>query len=212
VIQLHNRIGVQRAPKAPFGTGAVLALEDVLGPGGVVEVFQELRARGLVRFFGCTAFGGDMDVVKQVIDSDTFDVLTVHYSVLNETAWTLAQQRSDRDYACAGARAFSRNMGTVALRVLEGGALTSSGEGAAMREAASRVASECSRWGLGLTEGSIRCALSNPQVSTVLIGFSNLQQIDHAVVYSNRGPLTPVVQAGLRSWLRYEPSSTQPVV
>jgi hypothetical protein len=68
------------------------------------------------------------------------------------------------------------------------------------------------RWGLGLTEGSVRCALSNPQMSTVLIGFSNLQQIDHAVVYSNRGPLTPVVQAGLRSRLRYEPNGTQPVV
>jgi L-glyceraldehyde 3-phosphate reductase len=190
VIQLHNRVGVRRAPKAEFGTGMLLAVDDVLGPGGVVEAFERLRARGLVRFFGCTAFGGDMGIVERVIDSDAFDVLTVHYSMLNDTAWTRQAKVGTRNYAGAGARAASRRMGTVALRVLEGGALTSAGVGdEASRAAARQVESALSQMGVGLTEAGIRFALSNDELSTVLIGFSDIGQVRQALACSIRGPL-----------------------
>ncbi|MET0660421.1 MAG: aldo/keto reductase, partial [Steroidobacteraceae bacterium] len=124
VIQLHNRIATERAPRGELGNAAVLSLDDVLGPNGVAAAFERLRSRGLMRFSGCSAYGGDMQVLECVIDSDRFDVLTVHYSVLNRTAWAPHADAPVRNYGSIGTRASARQMGIVALRVLEGGALT----------------------------------------------------------------------------------------
>jgi aryl-alcohol dehydrogenase-like predicted oxidoreductase len=177
LIQLHNRIGAQRAPKAEFGTGALLDSVDVSGADGVLEAFERLRARGLVRHFGCSAFGGDMRLVQRLIDSDRVDVLTVHYSILNRTAWRGHAGTAVQNYSEVGSRAASRNMGTVALRALEGGVLPASPTlGAA---------------NIGAAEGAIRFVLSNPEVAVVLVGFSNIEQIRNAAVFSSSGPLRP---------------------
>ena len=193
MIQLHNRIGTRRAAKAPFGSGALLAIDDVLGAGGVIEAFERLRARGLVRFFGCSAFGGDMSMVQRLIDSDAIEVLTVHYSILNRTAWNGRASAGGLDYSETGKRAASRGMGTVALRVLEGGALTLAGRLAAGGEpaaaAARQLAATLGAAGIDLSEAAVRFALSNEQISVVLIGFSNIDQIHQAARYSSLGPL-----------------------
>jgi aryl-alcohol dehydrogenase-like predicted oxidoreductase len=195
LIQLHNRVGARRAAKAPFGTGALLALEDVLGPGGVIEAFERLRARGLVRFFGCSAFGGDMSMVQRLIDSDSTDVLSVHYSILNLTAWSGHAGVGVLDYSESGKRAALRGMGTVALRVLEGGTLTTAGEGMRTRDgqttlaALKRSSAILSEAGIDLAEGAVRFALSNREISTVLVGFSDIEQIRDAARYASHGPL-----------------------
>src|SRR5262249_53992639 len=59
LVQLHNRVGSQRAVKADIGVGALLTIDDVLGQGGVVPTLERLRARGLVAQFGCCAYGGE---------------------------------------------------------------------------------------------------------------------------------------------------------
>lgn len=158
LIQLHNRVAFHRAAKAEYGSGALLHIDDVLRPGGVVEAFQSLRERGLVRFFGCSAYGGDPAAVERLIDSAAFDAIIVNYSMLNRTAWE-PDCAVPRNYAGAGKRAAAAGMGVIGLRVLEGGAL------------ANKAAE------------AVRFALSNADLSTVLIGFSDLAQIDAAASY-----------------------------
>jgi aryl-alcohol dehydrogenase-like predicted oxidoreductase len=159
LIQLHNRVGAARADKAEYGTGALLHVDDVLGPGGVVEAFRAVRDRGLVRFVGCSAYGGDPAAVARLIDSGAFDTITVNYSLLNRTAWE-PDATAARNYAGAGKRAAAAGMGIIGLRVLEGGALANKAGDA------------------------VRFALSNADLSTVLIGFSDLAQIDAAAAYA----------------------------
>ncbi|MGH9036860.1 MAG: aldo/keto reductase [Acidimicrobiia bacterium] len=165
VVHLHNRVGRERSASGP-GTGAVLTVDDVLGRGGVADGFQRVHRRGLARVFGCTAFGGDMGAVGDLVDSGAFDVLAVHYSLLNPTGWSPAPPGSDvSDYGGIGARAARAGLGTVALRVLEGGALA------------------------GEAETAVRFALSNPEVSVVVVGFSDATQVADAARWSASGPL-----------------------
>jgi aryl-alcohol dehydrogenase-like predicted oxidoreductase len=125
LLHLHNRIDFKRAAKADLGSGALLNIDDVLGSRGVAETFESLRAQGVVELFGCSAYGGEMRAVEQVVDSGAFDCLQVHYSLLNPTAWEPAPAGGKlRDYRGIAARAAGRGLGLVALRVLEAGALT----------------------------------------------------------------------------------------
>lgn len=199
LIQLHNRVGESRAAKAEFGSGALLSVEDVLGPGGVIEGFRALRERGLVQFCGCSAYGGDMDAMGVVVDSGAFDAIVVNYSALNDTAWRAAPGM--RDYRGIGERAARKGMGVIALRVLEGGALTGAPpaataqlppDHAAMVRRASGLQAALSN-DAPLTQTAIRFALSNPDVSTVLVGFSTIGQIAEAAENAAHGPLPPAI-------------------
>ena len=41
-----------------------------------------------------------------------------------------------------------------------------------------------------LVEAAIRFAISNPKVSTAMIGLSNLAQLKQAIAYAGKGPLS----------------------
>ena len=159
LIQLHNRVGPARSAKAEYGSGALLTVDDVLGPGGVIDGFRAVRDRGLARFFGCSGYGGSPAAVARLIESGAFDTITVNYSMLNRTAWTPDSSLA-RNYAGTGKKATAAGMGIVGLRVLEGGALADKAAAA------------------------VRFALANPDLSTVLIGFSDLGQIEAAARYA----------------------------
>ena len=198
LIQLHNRVGLERNYHSDLGSGALLSVEDVLGPVGVIEAFRDLRRRGLVQFFGCSAFGGDMAAVGKLVASSAFDCLMLNYSALNRTAFEAPRPgTAPRNYALIGARAAAAGMGVIGLRALEAGLLTDAPlaptarrtpehellarQAAALREAAPA--------GAPLAETALRFALSNPQIATVLVGFSDIAQIEAAAAAAMAGPL-----------------------
>lgn len=198
-IQLHNRVGFQRAPKGDMGVGALLTVEDVLGP--VLETFQKLREEGKTQAIGCCAWGGDLDCVYQVVDSAAFDTVLVGYSVLNPTSGrTPPPGFPKRDFGNVIDRAHALGMAPVVLKVLESGALsgaqaphpTSSLSRVAKRndeftENAQRVAKLgfLVREDQTMVQAAIRWALTNQKVGVVLVGFSELAQLEEAASASN---------------------------
>lgn len=183
LVQLHNRVGPERAVKADIGTGAMLTVDDVLGPGGVVPALERLRTRGLVSYLGCCAYGGTPAAVERLIDSGAFDTMLVHYSIANPTAWRKGAAGSAlRDYAQLGLRAAAAGMGIIALRVLDGGALA----GAQTSSMLDALAAETQQSRPAL---ALRFALSNAQVATALVGFADISQVEAAAAAAAAGPL-----------------------
>jgi len=180
LVQLHNRVAAGRAPKADIGTGAMLTVDDVLAVGGVVPTLSRLRARGLVAQIGCCAYGGEPASVAQLIDSGVFDTVLVHYSLLNPSAFAPAPT-GRRDYAQLGARAAAIGMGTIALRVLDGGALLNNPP-AALQTIGQQAGDD-------LASLALRFVLSNDSVATALVGFSDLAQIEAACAAAAAGRL-----------------------
>jgi predicted aldo/keto reductase-like oxidoreductase len=137
----------------------------------------------LVTHFGCCAYGGEAAAIERLIDSGVFDTVLVHYSLLNPSAWQACPAESPmRDYRRIGVRAVASGMAAIALRVLDGGALT----GTVPIPALSALADET---GQSLPTLAMRFVLSKAQVSTALVGFSGLDQIEAAGAASAAGPL-----------------------
>jgi L-glyceraldehyde 3-phosphate reductase len=84
VIQLHNRIGFQRAARSNTGVGALITPDDAMR---VADAFDELRQQGKVRATGCCAYGGEPEAVAQVLDSGRFDAVLVQFSLANQSAF-----------------------------------------------------------------------------------------------------------------------------
>lgn len=195
VVYLHNRVGKVRASKPDIGVGALLTVDDVLGSRGVLAGLEELRRRGLVRYFGCCSYGGDMAELDRLIESDRFDAMLVHYSILNQTAFLPAVPGSDiHDYGQTAAHAAKRGMGIANLRVMEAGLLADNSreknEAVGVNRNRARALDFLRNGDPTLAPSAVRFALSNPAISVVLIGVSEVAHVEAAVAAAARGPLS----------------------
>ena len=209
LIQLHNRVTVERSPGKRFS----LTPRDVVGPGGVIEGFKEMRDKGKVGHFGFSGLG-DPKALHEVIDSGELHSVQAYYNLLNPSAGqSVPRDFSALDYGRLIDRAAGKGMGVAVIRVLAAGALTANPEagGGSSPEALSPGSdytldlerAQKVKFLIGgdiksLTQAAIRFALMKPGVSTVLVGFSNTAHIDEAVACSGAGGLSQEALAGLR--------------
>ena len=206
LIQLHNHI-------EPIAEGGSVAPEEALGE--VLDALRELRARGKVRFWGMTAVG-ETEALHRVIDSGTLNTVQSVYNLVNPSSGVAVPSGFDMpDYGNLIERASVNGMGVLVIRVLAAGALT--GEATRHPVAVPAVAPIGSGRDYGqdqaradgfrflqqegyadnLVEASLRFALGNAGVSSVLVGYSSLEHLEQAVAFAERGPLPPEAMAQL---------------
>lgn len=200
LIQLHNRVVIQKG-----GRRLTLTAAEVLGTRGVLEGFKALKEQGKVRHFGFTGLG-DPQALHEVIDSGEFHSVQAYYNVLNPSAGQpVPKDFSALDYGLLIDHAAGKRMGVAVIRVLAAGALTSdpsAGGGSSPEpmspgsdysldaERAKEIKSIIGAEAKSLTQVAIRFALMKPEVSTVLVGFSNPGHIEEAVACSAAGGLS----------------------
>ena len=206
LIQMHNHV-------ESIAGGSSVAPEEALGE--VLDALRELRAQGKVRFWGMTAVG-ETEALHRVIDSGTLNTVQSVYNLVNPSAGVAAPSGFDMpDYGNLIERASVNGMGVLVIRVLAAGALT--GEATRHPVAVPAVAPIGSGRDYGqdqaradgfrflqqegyagnLVEASLRFALGNAGVSSVLVGYSSLEHLEQAVAFAERGPLPPEAMARL---------------
>ncbi|HEY3909954.1 MAG TPA: aldo/keto reductase [Stellaceae bacterium] len=198
LFQLHNHITLD-------GGEADLSPQVVLGE--VVPAFERLREQGKTRFCGITAVG-DTAALHQVVDAKAFDTAQVSYNLLNPSAGaTVAAGFPAHDFGNLLARAQAASMGVIAIRVLAAGALSGvdsrhplgspsvepigSGRDYRVDIERARRLEPLVREGFAdsLVEAAIRFVIANDAVSTALVGYSTIEQLEYAVAAVEKGPL-----------------------
>ena len=200
LVQLHNPIALQRG-----STRRSLGIEDVLDQ--VVPTFESLQAQGKTRFWGITGLG-ETEALHKVLKAGAVYTIQTCYNLLNPSAGT--QVPADfpfQDFGELIDRAAGNQMGVIGIRALAAGAL--SGEAERHPIAAPSVAPIGSGRDYGddlgrtrslrfliqdgyagsLVEAAVRFAMSKKEVSTVLVGYSSLLQLEQAAGYVAKGPL-----------------------
>jgi aryl-alcohol dehydrogenase-like predicted oxidoreductase len=182
-----------------------VGLDDV---EAVMRSFRALQKEGKVRFYGFTGLG-ETEAVLQAVETAGAKSVQACYNLLNPSAGNMVPEGFPfQDFRQLIQKASTRKMGVIAIRVLAAGAL--SGEAQRNSALATRTVSpiatsrsyadDVSRARTfqflveeghtdNLIEAAIRFAISNPAVSTALIGFSSLEQLEQAVQNTNKGPL-----------------------
>jgi L-galactose dehydrogenase/L-glyceraldehyde 3-phosphate reductase len=202
LLQFHDAIGASAHASDPSATWPV---EVVLGE--IVPAFQRVRDAGLARFIGITAIGQTADVLR-VIDSGAFDSAQIAYNLLNPSAAVAVPASFPaQDFGRFLPRAAAAGMGTIGIRAIAGGALSGTVErhpiGAAdvapigtadsyatdVRHAHRFAPLLAAAGAPDLVALALRFAMSAGGPSTVLVGTSTLQQVDHAIAAAEQGPL-----------------------
>jgi aryl-alcohol dehydrogenase-like predicted oxidoreductase len=199
LFQLHNHI------TADGGDGGITP-ETVLGE--VAPAFERLREQGKTRFCGITAVG-DTPALHSVVDARAFDTAQVSYNLLNPSAGAaVSPAYPAHDFRDLLAHTKSAQMGVINIRVLAAGALSGTedrhplgspsvepiGSGGSYHTDVRRAQrlEPLIREGHAesLIDAALRFAIANDAVSTVLVGYSTLDQLETAARSINRGPLS----------------------
>ena len=212
LIQLHDRISSQTDVKV-----RAITVSDVLGD--VREALERLKAQGKVRFFGMTGVG-EPKGIHEVVRSGMVSTVQTVYNLINASAGAAAPAGFDMpDYDRLIDLAAERQVGIIVIRVLAAGALTGIserhpvavptvapiGSGRDFQQDESRAQQFAFLVDEGfaddMPEASIRFALSNKGVSTVLVGYSDLDHLEKSVEYAAKGPLPEEALARLpQTW------------
>jgi L-galactose dehydrogenase/L-glyceraldehyde 3-phosphate reductase len=208
LLQLHNPIATARQDGR-------LAAADVLGD--VVDGLEALRRAGKTRFYGITAVG-ETPALHGVVGSGRIDTAQVPHNLLNPSAGRLLPPRFPaQDFSGLLDQCRAHGVGAIAIRVLAGGAL--SGTSARHPLGTPRVSpiatgsdyeADVARarrlqplivegHATSLIEAALRFAISHEGVSTVLVGYSSLEQLETAAAAVARGPLPAAALDRLRA-------------
>lgn len=196
LLQLHSRIG---------GGDRGLPAADVAG--AVAEAMRAAVREGLVSHAGITGLG-ETAAVLEVVRSGAFDTVQTYFNALNPSAGFAGASGGAQDLGGLIDEAASAGMGVINIRVLAAGAVSASSERARLAspggggamvqggefDADVRRAAELERLarehGLdGPVELGLRFALAKAGISTMLIGFSDLGQLESALAWTSKGPL-----------------------
>ena len=208
LFQLHN-------PLVAADADDRLAIDVALNE--VVPAMQRLQKAGKTRFIGFSGVGETPALVR-AIEASVFDTMQVVYNVLNPSAGgPMPNGAPGQDYANLLDRTRAMDMGTIVIRALAGGALAGTMERhpLAMQavepigSAPSFVADVARAKALeplvkqgvasSLTELALRFVIANPNVTTMLVGYSTLDQLEQAAAAVNKGPLSEETLLRLRT-------------
>ena len=212
---LHSRV-VDAANRARDARS--LDPAEVLGAGGIADIMDKLRARGLCDWIGLTALG-DPGALAEAIDSGRFDVAQVYYNLLNPTAMAAAGPGwSTTDFDGLLHRCAAKDMGVMGIRIFAGGHLASSelhGREIAITANAENAAEEArvravrdvlgSQYGAG-AQTALRFGLACPLLSTIVVGIGETWHLDEALVAAEMGPLPSAAVTDLERLWRSHPA------
>ena len=206
LLHRHNLIG-RVGDERPLGVARVLE--------AVVPAVRRLQEQGKVRFFGVTA-SGETGALHRTLSSGAIDTAQAVFNLLNPTgAYALPVGHPAQDYDRLLVLAREQGVGTIGIRVLAGGALSgqvarhptaipsvapiASGPDYATDVARARALEPLVAQGhaSSLVEAALRFAITGDAMSTVLIGCSDLAQLDFAATAVNKGPLSPAALSTL---------------
>lgn len=202
LIQLHNCIGFSWEPEKEPDQIGFSDLDIVIG------TFEALKQQGKVRFWGITAMG-ETDALRATVATGGFQSIQVPYNLLNPTASATASEGFPfQDYGQLIDRAAQQGIGVIAIRILAGGALSGNLERhpvastyvnpIASEEVYGNDVARARRYSFlveegmvsNLVEAAVRFVVSQANISIALVGISSLEQLEQAVKYVERGPLS----------------------
>jgi aryl-alcohol dehydrogenase-like predicted oxidoreductase len=198
VFHLHNPVGLTRSERGQ------LELRDVLGE--VAQALGEVKQAGLAKHIGFTGLG-ESTALREVVMSEPFETVQAYFNVLNPSAGYTGHAGGQQDFEGLIDTAARAGRGVIVIRVLAAGAAAgladrpaNAGDPGGGLAGGSSYASDLARAerlpdlakSLGLessVELGLRFGLSKPGVSTVLVGYSNLDHLEEAIRFAERGPL-----------------------
>lgn len=191
-------LGMESAPLVQIHGGSA----EQIRSGVISHAMNQLKQEGKLQHFGISTRGEEAPIAA--IEDGNFETLQLAHSILDQR---MAQQIFKE--------AAAHGIGIINRSVLLKGALTPARAHLApslveLKANADKAEAIAKELGTDLPSLAIRFALSNPAVSTILVGSNKIKNLESAAKAVGEGPLPEDILSTLRALAMEDPMQVDP--
>jgi len=149
--------------------------ENVMGPGGALEVLQNFKEQGVIGHIGMS--GGPVDMLIRYLETGAFSAVETHnrYTLLNRSAGPLLDVAVRLGVAVVNAAPYGSGMLAKGPDVFARYAYQDAP--ATLVERARQLATICQAHGVPLAAAALQFSLRDPRVTTTVVGMTRPERI-----------------------------------
>jgi D-threo-aldose 1-dehydrogenase len=158
---------------------ATTTFEEMMAPGGAVDVLHRYKAEGVIRAVGIA--GGPIDLMTRFVETGAFDAVLTHnrYTLITRSANSLLDAAASRGMAVLNAAVY-------------GGGMLAKGPDAwskfAYREASPQLVecvrqmdALCRRYNVPLAAAALQRSLRDPRITSTIVGMTRPERVVETV-------------------------------
>jgi D-threo-aldose 1-dehydrogenase len=174
-----RRLGLDRIQIMYIHDPEHSTFENIMGPGGALEVLQRFQDEGTIGHLGIS--GGPVDMLIRYVETGAFAALETHnrYTLLNRSAAPLLDIAAQRGMAVINAAPYGSGMLAKGPDAYARYAYQDAP--AEMVERARRMAAVCAEYGVPLPAAALQFSLRDPRVTSTVVGMSRAERIAQTV-------------------------------
>jgi D-threo-aldose 1-dehydrogenase len=177
-----RRLGLDRIQIMYIHDPEHTTFENIMGPGGALEVLQRFQEEGTIGHLGIS--GGPVDMLIRYVETGAFAALETHnrYTLLNRSAAPLLDIAAQRGMAVINAAPYGSGMLAKGPDAYARYAYQDAP--AEMVDRARRMAAVCAEYAVPLPAAALQFSLRDPRITSTVVGMSRAERIAQTVELS----------------------------
>ncbi len=170
-----RRLGLDRIQVMYIHDPEHTTFENVMGPGGPLEVLQRFQDQGIIQHLGIS--GGPVDMLIRYVETGAFTALETHnrYTLLNRSAGPLLDIAARRGMAVVNAAPYGSGMLAKGPDAYARYAYQDAP--AVLVERARSLATICQEYGVPLAAAALQFSLRDPRITSTVVGMTRPERI-----------------------------------
>ena len=175
---LRRLLGMDRLPLVYLHDPEHASYEEIMSPGGAVEVLANLKQEGVIEHLGVA--GGPVDLMIRYVETGTFEAAITHnrYTLINRTAEPLLERAAQ--------------LSVPALNAAPYGGILAKGPDAYARyayqeapdelvETVRKMSKVCREHGVPLAAAALQFSIKDPRVVSTMVGLSRPERVEQTL-------------------------------
>lgn len=153
--------------------------EEVMAPGGPLEVMQRFRDEGVIQHLGVA--GGPIDLMIRYVETGAFEAVITHnrYTLINRTAEPLLELAANRGLAVLNAAPYGS--GILAKGPDAYARYAYQDASPELIEAVRRMDEVCKRHNVPLAAAALQFSTRDPRITSTIVGMSRPERIEQTL-------------------------------
>jgi D-threo-aldose 1-dehydrogenase len=172
-------LGMDKLPLVYLHDPEHASYEEIMSPGGAVEVLVNLKQEGVIEHLGVA--GGPVDLMIRYVETGIFEAVITHnrYTLINRTAEPLLERAAELSVPALNAAPY-------------GGGILAKGPDAYARyayqeapdelvETVRKMSKVCREYGVPLAAAALQFSMKDPRVVSSIVGLSHPQRVEQTL-------------------------------
>ncbi len=172
-------LGMDKLPLVYLHDPEHASYEDIMAPGGAVEVLVGLKEEGVMEHLGVA--GGPIDLMVRYVESGAFEAVITHnrYTLINRTAEPLLNRAAELSVPVLNAAPYGSGILAKGPDAYARYAYQNAPQD--LIETVRAMSEVCAEYGVSLATAALEFSMRDPRVVSTIVGLSRPERVQQTI-------------------------------